>query len=105
MSISTQIRSLPIAGLVFGFALPMAAIAQTFSPYTPAQIQEFNSQPLAPIETPAGPVYLEPPPVTQKPNVPFDARYLQRPDGEAQAEAQSTDSVAPFEPIPATITF
>jgi hypothetical protein len=105
MSIPTQIRSLPISGLVFGFAFPMAAIAQTFSPYTPAQIQEFNSQPIAPIETPSGPVYLVSPPVTQKPDIPFDARYLQRPDGEAQAEAQSTDSVAPFEPIPATITF
>lgn len=105
MSISTQNRSAAISGIVFSFTLPITAIAQTFSPYTPAQIKEFNSQPIAPIETPAGPVYLEPPPVTQKPNIPFDARYLQRPDGEAQAEAQSTDSVAPFEPIPATITF
>lgn len=105
MRISTQIRSIPISGIILGFTLPIAAIAQTFSPYTPAQIQEFNSQPIAPIETPAGPVYLESPPVIQKPNIPLDARYLQRPDGEAQAEAQSTDSVAPFEPIPATISF
>lgn len=105
MSISSQIRLTSILGIVFGFTLPIAAIAQTFSPYTPAQIQELNRQPIAPIETPAGPIYLEPPPVTQKPNVPFDARYLQRPDGEAQAEAQSAESAAPFEPIPVTTTF
>lgn len=105
MSISTQIRSIHIAGVVLGLALPITALAQTFSPYTPAQIREFNNQPIAPIETPAGPVYLEPPPVTQAPNLSLDARSLQRPDGEAQAEAQSTDSVAPFEPIPATFTF
>lgn len=105
MPISTQIRSIYISGIVFGLVLPITAIAQTFSPYTPAQIQEFNQQPIAPIETPAGPVYLEPPPVNQKPDVPFDSRYLKRPDGEAQAEAQSTESDAPFEPIPATISF
>lgn len=105
MSISTQIRSNVIAGIAFGFALPSAATAQTFSPYTPAQIQEFNSQPISPIETPAGPFYMEPRPLTQNPNVALDALYLQRPEGEAQAEALSTDSVAPFEPIPATITF
>lgn len=105
MSISTQIRSNAISGIVCGFTLPIAAIAQTFSPYTPEQIQEFNSQPISPIETPAGPVYLEPRPITQNPNVALDARYFQRPEGEAQAEALSTDSVAPFEPIPATITF
>ena len=105
MSISTQNRSATISGIVFSFTLPIAAIAQTFSPYTPAQIQEFNSQPIAPIETPAGPVYIEPQPVIQNPNVALDARYLQRPEGEAQAEALSMDSVVPFEPIPATITF
>lgn len=105
MSISTQIRLIHFSGIVLGLALPISTIAQTFSPYTPAQIQEFNRQPIAPIETPAGPVYLEPQPVTQAPNVSLDARSLKRPDGEAQAEAQSTDSVAPFEPIPATFTF
>ena len=105
MSISTQNRSATISGIVFSITLPISAIAQTFSPYTSAQIQEFNSQPIAPIETPAGPFYMEPRPVTQNPNAALDARYLQRPEGEAQAEALSMDSVAPFEPIPATITF
>lgn len=83
----------------------MTVMAQTFSPYTPEQIQEFNSQPIAPMETPAGPVYLEPPPVTQKPNVPFDSRYIKNPDGEEQAEAQGAGSAVPFEPISPTFTF
>ena len=91
--------------LAFIFAIPMTAIAQTFSPYTPAQIQEFNNQAIAPMETPAGPVYLEKPPVSQKPSVPFDSRYIKNPDGEEQAEAQGAESAAPFEPIPATFTF
>ncbi len=80
-------------------------MAQTFSPYTAEQIQEFNNQPIAPVETPAGPVYLEPTPVSQKPNAPFDSRYIKNPDGEEQAEGQGSESAAPFEPIPATFTF
>mgnify|MGYP000689264073 CR=1 FL=1 len=72
---------------------------------SPEQIQEFNSQPIAPIETPAGPVYMDPPPVNQKPKAPFDSRYVKNPDGEEQAEAQEVESAAPFEPIPATFTF
>ena len=80
-------------------------MAQTFSPYTAEQIQEFNNQPIAPVETPAGPVYLEPTPASQKPNTPFDSRYIKNPDGEEQAEGQGSESAAPFEPIPATFTF
>ena len=94
-----------VGGLTLIFVFPMTAIAQTYSPYTPAQIQEFNNQPLAPMETPAGPVYLEAPPVSQKPSVPFDSRYIKNPDGEEQAEAQGAESAAPFEPIPATFSF
>lgn len=105
MNTSKQFKVILVARLVVIFALPMTAIAQTYSPYTPAQIQEFNNQPLAPIESPAGPVYLERPPVSQKPNVPFDSRYIKNPDGEEQAEAQGAESAAPFEPIPATFTF
>ena len=105
MNTSKQFKVILVARLVVIFALPMTAIGQTYSPYTPAQIQEFNNQPLAPIETPAGPVYLERPPVSQKPNVPFDSRYIKNPDGEEQAEAQGAESAAPFEPIPATFSF
>ncbi len=105
MNNSLQVKAMLVGGLTLIFVFPMTAIAQTYSPYTPAQIQEFNNQPLAPIETPAGPVYMERPPVSQKPNVPLDSRYIKNPEGEEQAEAQGAESAAPFEPIPATITF
>ena len=98
-------KAILVFGIAFSSAISLTAIAQTFSPYTPEQIQEFNNQPIAPMETPAGPVYLDPPPVSQKPKVPFDSRYVKNPDGEEQAEAQEVESAAPFEPIPATFTF
>jgi hypothetical protein len=105
MNYSTCLKARLIFGIAFIFALPVAVVAQTFSPYTPEQIQEFNNQPIAPMETPSGPIYLDPPPVSQKPKVPFDSRYVKNPDGEEQAEAQEVESAAPFEPIPATFTF
>jgi hypothetical protein len=105
MRIATQLRIIYISSVALGFVSPDIVNAQTFSPYTPSQIQEFNSQPIAPIETPAGPVYMESPPINQRPNVPFDARYIKNPDGEEQAQAQGAESAAPFEPIPATIVF
>ncbi|QWE00840.1 hypothetical protein FD967_02000 [Polynucleobacter sp. JS-Mosq-20-D10] len=94
-----------IFGITFSFAFSTTSLAQTFSPYTSSQIQEFNSQPIAPIETPAGPVFTTSPFISQRPNVPFDARYIKNPDGEQQAEAQATESAAPFEPIPTTLNF
>ena len=105
MNIPIQLKAILIFGIIYSFAFSMTANAQTFSPYTPAQIQEFNNQAIAPIETPAGPVYREASPVSQKPNPPLDARYIKNPDGEEQAEAQGAESAAPFEPIPATFTF
>jgi hypothetical protein len=105
MHIRSQFSPIHVCSLVFSFALPGLVIGQTFSPYTPAQIQEFNNQPIAPMETPAGPVYLEAAPAKPKTTLPLDARYLKKPDGEEQAEAQGAESAAPFEPIPATITF
>jgi hypothetical protein len=100
MNISIQLKAVTLC-----FLFPMTVIAQTFSPYTPEQIQEFNNQPIAPMETPAGPVYFDPPPVSQKPKASFDSRYIKNPDGEEQAEAQGAESAVPFEPIPATIVF
>ena len=99
------LRAILLCGIVFSFAISLTAIAQTFSPYTPEQIQELNNQPIAPMETPEGPVYVDPPPVSQKQKAPFDSRYVKNPDGEEQAEAQEVESAAPFEPIPATFTF
>ena len=94
-----------LRAITFFFVFPMTVIAQTFSPYTSTQIQEFNSQPIAPMETPAGPVYLEPPSIGQRPNAPIDGRYIKNPNGEEQAQAQGAESAAPFEPIPATMVF
>lgn len=94
-----------VISIVFSCAFPTTAMTQTFSPYSPAQIQEFNNQALAPVETPEGPIYLEAPPVSQKPKTPLDARYVKNPDGEEQAEAQGEESAAPFEPMPATFSF
>jgi len=105
MRIPAQFRITYILSITFGFASSSIVIAQTFSPYTPTQIQEFNSQPIAPIETPAGPVYMERLPISQRLNAPIDARYIKNPDGEEQTEAQGAQSAAPFEPIPATIVF
>ena len=105
MNYFTRLKTCFIFGITFMLVLPVDVIAQTFSPYTPEQIQEFNNQPIAPMETPSGPIYLDPPPVSQKPKVPFDSRYVKNPDGEEQAEAQETESAAPFEPIPATFSF
>jgi len=105
MKHSMRLKTCLIFGIASNLAFPASVIAQTFSPYTPEQIQEFNNQPIAPMETPAGPVYLDPPPVSQKSKPPFDSRYVKNPDGEEQAEAQEVESAAPFEPIPSTFTF
>ncbi len=85
--------------------LALPAQGQTFSPYTPEQIQEFNQQPLAPAETPMGPIDPSLIPSERKPESNLNARYLSSPEGEAQAEAQETQSAAPFMPLPSTIAF
>lgn len=83
------------------FVMPVHG--QTYSPYTPAQIQEFNSQPLSPVEGPFGPVDSRAVPAKPAPSI--ESRYIKNPDGEEQAEAQGAQSAAPFEPIPVTIPF
>lgn len=101
----TQRQAIVALWIVCGSGFPMLVNGQTYSPYTPAQLQEFNQQPISPTETPMGPVYLSPAPAQQAPKRSLDSRYIKNPDGEEQAEAQEAGSAAPFEPIPATITF
>jgi len=105
MYIPTQFKIIQVASIVLSLSISGLAMGQTFSPYTPAQIQEFNSQPIAPIQTPEGPVYLENRPTQQQPRSSLDSRYLKNPDGEEQAEALGDESAAPFQPMPTTITF
>lgn len=91
--------------ITLSLGFPMHVYGQTFSPYTPAQLQEFNQQPISPTETPMGPVYSNPELVQRPPKSSLESRYIKNPDGEEQAEAQGAGSAAPFEPIPATIMF
>jgi hypothetical protein len=108
-----NMKSLKLLVLSFScMALSVSVLAQnqsstpsgseTFSPYTPAQIQQFNQQSISPAEGPFGPV--DPSArQTQKPR--FDSQYFSAPVGEQEAEAIETESAQPYEPIPATIRF
>ena len=60
-----QTKSQAVVTLFIACSLgfPMHVCGQTFSPYTPAQLQEFNQQPISPTETPMGPIYSNPVPV------------------------------------------
>ena len=101
----TQRQMIVAIWIVCGSGFPMLVNGQTFSPYTPAQLQELNQQPISPTETPMGPVYSSPVPVQQVPKQSIDSRYIKNPEGEEEAQAQGAGSAAPFEPIPATIRF
>ncbi len=92
------------AGAIFFLnASFLAAQVQTYSPYTPAQIQEFNNQPLSPPEGPFGPV--DPRLVPDRPGSNLESGYINNPEGEEEVEAQDSESAAPFEPIPSTFTY
>ena len=99
-----NMKSLPYVICFLLFASGGIAQAQTYSPYTPAQISEFNNQPLSPAETPAGPIYLNNLP-QPKPRSMVGAHYFSQPLGEEEAEAQETESATPFTPTPTTFQF
>jgi len=92
--------------------LPGSLLAQsplTYSPYTPEQLKILNSQTETPIETPAGPIYQPGQlPVPRNPE-PFkrnqDPRFYNQSSGEEQAEAEETQSAAPYQPRPSTIQY
>ena len=87
------------------FIFCLNAKAQTFSPYTPAQINEFNQQPIAPIETPAGPLTYGKQVPKANPQPSWGVHYFSQPLGEEEAESQETDSAVPFEPDAAILQF
>lgn len=76
--------------------------SETFSPYTPAQIKQFNQQTISPAEGPFGPVN---PNQRRQKKPPFDSQYFSQPVGEQEAEALETQSAEPYDPVPATIKF
>jgi len=76
--------------------------SQTFSPYTPAQIEQLNQQPLSPAEGPFGPVN---PGAHRQKKPPFDSQYFSQPLGEQEAEALETHSAEPYDPEAVTMKF
>ena len=108
-----RIQSKPLLIVVLAsicaVTVPNRVIGQTFSPYTPAQIQELNSQSIAPVETPAGPIYSGTQPAnpipSQNKSPSLDSRYFSNPQGEEQAQSQEMESAVPFEAVPSTIQF
>jgi hypothetical protein len=77
---------------------------QTYSPYTPEQLRELNSQSIFTVEGPMGPVgpgaQVLPP---QKSSV--DSKYFRQPEGEEEAESLETESAEPYQPMQPVITF
>ncbi len=84
---------------------PKPSGMQTYSPYTPGQLQELNSQPLSPAESPFGPIV----PNTQEFNLSKkpapDAKYYNQPVGEEEAEALELQSADPYQSSKPVITF
>lgn len=78
---------------------------RTYSPYTPEQLREFNSQPIFPVEGPMGQVGLGTPVlnVGNKPSI--DNKYFSQPQGEQEAESLETESAQPYQPMNAIIAF
>jgi hypothetical protein len=78
---------------------------QTYSPYTPGQLQELNSQPLSPVEGPFGPIA----PSAQEFNLSKksapDEKYYNQPVGEEEAEALELQSADPYQSAKPVITF
>jgi hypothetical protein len=81
---------------------PLNVLAQaiTFSPYTKEQLQQFNSQPIAPAIS-----VNEVDGQTQRPQDLRDSKFYQQPLGEEQAEALETQSADPYTPMQPAVTF
>ena len=78
---------------------------QTFSPYSPEQLQEFNNQVISPVEGPMGPVApnTQEMDLSKKPNL--DSKFYNNPEGEDEAEALETQSADPYQPMSPVLTF
>lgn len=78
---------------------------QTYSPYTPQQIKELNSQPLSPAEGPFGPVAPSAREMDLSKKQSIGSNFYSQPKGEEEAEALETESAAPYQPISPVISF
>ena len=78
---------------------------QTYSPYTASQLQEFNNQPLSPVEGPFGPVFPNAQEGELRKQVPRNSKFFSQPQGEEEAESLETESAEPYQPMKPVITF
>ncbi|QWE09577.1 hypothetical protein AOC20_02035 [Polynucleobacter ibericus] len=77
----------------------------TFSPYSPQQIQEFNKQPLSPVEGPFGPVDRQAEDLRLAKERALDSKFYNQPKGEEEAEAIETQSADPYQATKPLLTF
>lgn len=84
---------------------PQPPGSTTFSPYTPQQIQEFNSQTISPVEGPFGPVDKRAEDLRIAKERALDAKLYSQPQGEQEAEAIETQSADPYQATKPLLTF
>ena len=84
---------------------PQPPGSDTFSPYTPQQIQGFNKQALSPVEGPFGPVDPRAEDARIAKERASDAKFYNQPQGEEEAETPETQSVDPNQATKPVITF
>jgi hypothetical protein len=77
----------------------------TYSPYTSGQIQEFNRQPLSPVEGPFGPVDPNAENLRISKERALDAKFYNQPQGEEEAEALEMQSADPYQPSKPVVTY
>ena len=86
-------------------APPQPPGSTTYSPYSPQQIKEFNSQTLSPVEGPFGPVDPRAEDLRIAKERALDSKFYNQPQGEEEAEALETQSADPYQATKPIITF
>ena len=81
---------------------PLNLLAQTttYSPFTRAQLEQFNSQPISPAVS-----VNEIDGQTQRTQDFRGSKFYKQPQGEEEAEALETESVDPYTPVKPALTF
>ena len=87
-------------GYLYFNPLNVFAQATTYSPFTKEQLQQFNSQPIAPVVS-----VNEVDGQTQMPQELRSSKLYQQPLGEEEAEVLETQSVDPYTPVTPALTF